>query len=113
MSPKIEKPEDWFSIVLPETVATNPEKIGGFEGTMLFNISGEAGGQWLVTFAPGKAEVRRGSDPTAAFSVVMKDEHFVKMMNGELAGPTAFMTGKLKFKGPVMQAMKLRGLLFS
>jgi putative sterol carrier protein len=42
----------------------------------------------------------------------MKDENFVKMMNGELSGPNAFMTGKLKFKGAVSQAMKLRGLLF-
>jgi putative sterol carrier protein len=42
----------------------------------------------------------------------MKDEDFVKLMNGELNGQVAFMSGKLKFKGSMSTAMKLQGLLF-
>ena len=113
MTAKIEKPGEWFDTILPATVAEHPEKVGGFEGTIAFTITGDAGGDWLVTFTGGKADVRQGADPAAAFSVKMKDENFVKMMNGDLSGPNAFMTGKLKFKGAVSQAMKLRGLLFS
>jgi putative sterol carrier protein len=112
MSAKIEKAADWFDTILPETVAQYPGKVGGFEGTISFTIAGESGGEWAVTFAGNKAVVRPGADPTAAFSVKMKDESFVKMMNGELSGPEAFMTGKLKLKGAVPQVMKLHSLLF-
>ncbi len=110
---KIEKPRDWFDTVLPETVAEHPEKVGGFEGTITFLIKGDEGGEWSVTFTDGKIDVKEGLAEGAGFSVKMKDVNFVKMMNGDLSGPNAFMTGKLKFKGEISKAMKLRGLLFS
>jgi len=109
----IEKPADWFDKILPETVAEHPEKIAGFNGTIAFNISGDLGGEWAVTINEGKVEVRKEVAPDASFSVKIKDVNFIKMMNGELSGPNAFMTGRLKFKGEISQAMKLRGLLFS
>lgn len=109
----IEKPSDWFDKVLPETIAQHPEKIEGFNGTIAFVIKGDQGGEWSVTFDNGAVEVKEGLDESAGFSVKMKDVNFVKMMNGELSGPNAFMTGKLKFKGEISKAMKLRGLLFS
>jgi len=40
----------------------------------------------------------------------MKDDNFVKMVNGGLSGPKAFMTGKLKFKGEMSAALKLQKL---
>ena len=111
---KIEKPVEWFDKILPRTVAEHPEKVGGFEGVISFTITGENGGEWSVTFEPGGAfSVKTGADAGSGFSVKMKDENFVKMMNGELSGPNAFMTGKLKFKGEISKAMKLRSLLFS
>jgi putative sterol carrier protein len=110
---KIEKPADWFDKVLPATVAEHPEKTGGFKGTIAFYIAGDDGGEWSVQVDDGKVTVSREIPPDAGFTVKMKDANFVKMMNGELSGPTAFMTGRLKFKGEVSQAMKLRGLLFA
>jgi hypothetical protein len=58
MSAKIEKPADWFDTILPQTVAEHPEKIGGFEGTITFAITGDTGGEWAVTFAGNAAEVK-------------------------------------------------------
>ena len=110
---QIEKPVDWFDRVLPETVEQHPEKVAGFVGTMLFTITGEAGGVWTVHFDDGSVRVEEGDGGESAFSVKMKDKNFVKMMNGEISGPNAFMSGKLKFKGDVSKAIKLRGLLFS
>ena len=110
--PKIEKPSDWFD-QLPETVRNHPERVEGFAGTLVFKIKGEEGGDWTVDISDGEAVVRPGDSEDAGFSVKMKDTNFVKMMNGEISGATAFMTGKLKFKGDVAQAMKLRGLLFA
>lgn len=111
---QIERPAEWFDRVLPETVKTQPEKVDGFEGTLLFTITGDEGGVWTVHFKPGnEVEIKEGEDGTPGFTVKMKDKNFVRMMNGEISGPNAFMTGKLKFKGDVSKAMKLRGLLFS
>lgn len=110
---KIEKPIDWFNIVLPQTVKEHPEKVAGFEGTIAFSIKGDDGGEWTVNIDKGNIAVSEGLAEDAGFSVKIKDVNFVKMMNGDLSGPTAFMTGKLKFKGELSQAMKLRGLLFS
>ncbi|MFK7989658.1 MAG: SCP2 sterol-binding domain-containing protein [Sandaracinaceae bacterium] len=112
-APTIEKPAEWFDRVLPETVATEPEKLAGFVGSMRFQITGEHGGIWTVHFDKDQVNVTEGEDGEPGFSVKMKDKNFVKMMNGELSGPNAFMTGKLKFKGDVSKAIKLRGLLFS
>lgn len=110
----IEKPSEWFDRVLPETVKTEPEKVDGFVGSLFFEITGDDGGEWTVTFTDGGVDVQPGGDKAAAeFSVKMKAKNFVKMMNGEVSGANAFMTGKLKFKGDVSKAMKLRGLLFA
>lgn len=110
----IEEPREWFDRVLPETVRTHPEKVGNFVGRLLFTITGDSGGVWTVTFDEAQAlEVQTGDAGDAGFTVKMKDKNFVKMMNGEMTGSNAFMTGKLKFKGDVTQAIKLRGLLFS
>lgn len=111
---EIERPAQWFDEVLPRKVAETPEKTGGFEGALLFNITGDDGGVWTVHFrGPGAVEVQTGDSGDSGFSVKMKAKNFVSMMNGEITGAQAFMTGKLKFKGDVSKAMKLRGLLFS
>lgn len=109
---KIERPADWFDKVLPEKVKQHPEKAGGFTGTFSFNITGDAGGEWAVTIDGPSFNVKAGSDPKSVFTITMKDENFVKMMNGEIKGQVAFMTGKLRFKGDMGSAMKLQGLLF-
>jgi putative sterol carrier protein len=111
-SVKIQKPEEWFDKILPEKVAKNPEKAGGFAGTFSFNIQGDSGGEWAVTIENGGCTVKKGMDPQSAFTITIKDENFVKLMNGELNGQMAFMTGKLKFKGNMGTAVKLQGLLF-
>ena len=110
---EIEKPSEWFDRVLPTTVKEHPEKVGGFAGSLLFNITGDAGGLWTVHFEKdGGVKVEEGDPGSPGFTIKMKDKNFVRMMNGDLSGPNAFMSGKLKFKGDVTKAMKLRGLLF-
>jgi putative sterol carrier protein len=111
-SVKIEKPADWFDKILPEKMTQHPEKSGGFSGTFSFKINGDKGGEWAVTIQDAKLAVNPGMDPESKFTITMKDEDFVKLMNGELNGQVAFMTGKLKFKGSMSTAMKLQGLLF-
>jgi putative sterol carrier protein len=109
----IEKPSDWFTNILPSKLSANPEKAGGFNGSFGFKITGDSGGEWTVTINGKEMDVKEGTmAPDTVFSITIKDEDFVKLMNGKLSGQVAFMTGKLKFKGSMGTAMKLQGLLF-
>jgi len=109
---KVASADDWLHRVLPGKLREDPSRSGGFEGAFVFRIAGDLGGTWTATIAGDSVDVSEGDSEEATFSVAMKDEHFVRMMNGELSGHMAFLTGKLKFRGNVGAAMKLQGLLF-
>ena len=111
MGTEIEKPADWFVNVLPDK-AKDPKKTKGFEGAFAFKITGDEGGQWTAVIKDGDLTVNDGVQDDAVFVITVKSEDFVNMMNGKLSGQVAFMSGKLKFKGNMGQAMKLQGLLF-
>ena len=109
----IAEPREWFEKELPEKVARDPKCTGGFEGVLAFTIDGDKGGKWLVEIKGVQVTVREGEDESAGFKIKIKDSNFVDLINGKLSGQRAFMSGKLKFKGNIPTAMKLRGLLFS
>ncbi len=104
--------ETWIRTVLPERLAEDPRRAGGFTGAFALAITGDAGGQWTATIGDGQMTVDEGLDDAAAFSITMKDEHFVRMMSGDLSGQMAFLTGKIRLRGSMMTAMKLQQLLF-
>ena len=68
--------------------------------------------EWTAVLKNAELKVEQGIKEDSVFTITVKDDDFVKMMNGELSGQVAFMSGKLKFKGNMGQAMKLQGLLF-
>jgi putative sterol carrier protein len=111
MSDKIEKPHQWFDN-LAASVKDDPKKIAGFTGAFAFKITGDQGGEWTANVDGTDLAVKDGIAEDALFTITVKDEDFVKMMNGEINGQAAFMSGKLRFKGNMGQAMKLQGLLF-
>lgn len=64
----------------------------------------------MLEVREARASVRTGTVDKPEITIKMKDENFVKMVNGELSGPKPFMTGKLKFKGEMSAALKLQKL---
>ena len=85
----------------------DPAKTAGLTASYLFDIDGA--GQWKVDIDDGKVEVREGSgdaDCTISASV----QTFERIVAGEQNATTAYMTGKLKVKGDMGQAMKLQKL---
>lgn len=107
----ITEPREWFDKELPETVKANPGKIEGFEGTLLFTITGDKGGNWTVDIRNKELKVTQEQAANPDITITMKDSDFVDFINKKLSGQMAFMTGKLKFKGNMQLAMKLQGLL--
>jgi len=65
-----------------------------------------------VTIKDQKLDIKQGVHPSPSLSIKMADTDFVDMINGKLSGERAFMTGKLKFKGSMGLALKLKDIGF-
>ena len=73
----------------------------------LFDIDGA--GQWKVDVDDGKVTVTEGAGE-ADTTIQASEQTFEKIVAGEQNPTTAYMTGKLKVKGDMGQAMKLQKL---
>lgn len=104
----VSSPKEFIEQVLPGKLT--PDKISDLNMTIQFNITGDAGGDWFLTIRDQKAVVQTGVIENPTISLKMKDADFVKLVNGELSGQRAFMTGKLKFKGSMTHGIKLQKL---
>lgn len=107
----INEPKEWFEKELPAAVEADPKRIEAFNGTLVFVINGDQGGQWTVDIHDKKMQIKPEPAPTPDITVTMKDGDFVNFINKKLSGQMAFMTGKLKVKGNMGLAMKLQGLI--
>lgn len=95
---------------MSERIARTPSLAQRLGATFQFNITGEAGGQWVVDLKndPG---VRSGvADSAADCTITMSDADFVEMTAGRLNAMAAFGQGKIKVQGNVMLATGLQSL---
>ena len=88
----------------------NPDAAKGMNATIQFNLSGDNGGQWYVAIKDGKADVSKGTAPSANMTLSMSAQDYVDMTMGKLNGQMAFMSGKLKISGDMGLAMKMQSL---
>jgi putative sterol carrier protein len=75
-----------------------------------FDLSGPQGGQYFLMIREGASQVAEGThvDPHVVLS--MAGEDCIKIMKGQLNGPAAAMSGRLKISGDIGLAMQLRTL---
>jgi putative sterol carrier protein len=92
-----------------ETLETrvDPSKTAGMTASYLFDIDGA--GQWKVDIDDGKVTVTEGA-ADADCTISASEQTFERIVAGEQNPTTAYMTGKLKVKGDMGQAMKLQKL---
>lgn len=87
------------------------EQIQGVNGVMLFDATGEGGGQWTLTLSDGEIKLEEGETTTPDVTFSMDAQDFVAIANGELNAINAFMQGKVKVTGNMALAMRLQNLL--
>ena len=104
----VSTPKEFIEVVLPTKLTA--DKIQGLDMIIQFSITGTNAGDWFITLKNNQVETKEGVSPSPTISVKMKDDDFVKLVNGELSGQKAFMTGKLKFKGSMTAGIKLQKL---
>ena len=90
-----------------ETRAEESSKTAGLNAAYLFDIDGA--GKWIVRVENGRPSVSEG-EGEADTTISASEETFLRIVNRELNATTAFMTGKLRVKGDMGNAMKLQQL---
>jgi putative sterol carrier protein len=87
-----------------------PEKSTGMHAVFQFDITGDQGGQWHVVVDDGSMNLQEGPAADPNVTLVASDEDWLKIVNGEMGGQMAVLTGKLKIKGDMGLALKLQSL---
>ena len=99
-------PKEFFDAILRSRF--KPDNAKGIDVTAQVNLTGPNGGDWTVIIREQKIDVRNGSHPSPKLTIGMTDEDFVDLVNGKLSAQKAFFTGKIKFKGDIAMALRLR-----
>jgi putative sterol carrier protein len=65
--------------------------------------------QFYMAFKDGEIRTAMGSSPVpATLSLTMSEKTFTGVMNGEIDGMSAALSGEMKFKGDPLKAMALQ-----
>jgi putative sterol carrier protein len=99
-------PQQFFDEILP--LRFKPENAKGIDVTVQVSLTGPQGGVWMVEIKDQKLAVQKGSHPSPKLTVGAADIDFLNIVNDKLSAQKAFFTGKIKFKGDIALALKLR-----
>lgn len=86
------------------------DKAAGMKAVYQWDITGEGGGKWNAEIADGKCTVNEGEHASPNITITVSAKDWLDILNGKLDGQMAFMSGKLKVKGDMSLAMKLKTL---
>ena len=103
---EVKTPKEFFDTVLPSRF--KPDKAKGIDVTVQVNLTGPNGGDWTVIIKDEKIEVKNGIQPSPKLAIGMTDANFMDLINDKLSAQKAFFTGKIKFKGDIAVALKLK-----
>lgn len=84
-----------------------PEKAAGTKAVVQYHLTGEEGGDWVITIQDGKCTVVPGKTETMNLTLTADALDYKKIILGQLDAMGAFMQGKLKLAGDLTLAMKL------
>ncbi len=84
-----------------------PEKAAGVEAVIQYNLSGDQGGDWIITIGDDKCTVEKGVAESPKLTLAADAGDYIDIITGKLNAMSAFAGGKLKLKGDLNLAMKL------
>jgi putative sterol carrier protein len=87
-----------------------PEKAQGVDAVIQYHLSGEGGGDWVVTIRDGACQVEAGTAESPKLTLTAAADDYRDIVLGKLDAMGAFAQGKLRLKGDLNLAMKLPGM---
>ena len=99
-----ETPREFFEEL---RTRVDPETTRGKRASYRFDVEGA--GSWHVDVDDGSLSIDE-SDADAECVIAMDESTFMRIVRGEQSPTSAYMTGKVKVKGDVGLAMRLREL---
>jgi putative sterol carrier protein len=87
--------------------AFRPEKADGVNTVLQFHLTGEEAGDWFATIKDGQCTVQAGVAENPNLTLTADSQDYKDIFTGKSNAMQAFMTGKLKLTGDLMQAMKI------
>lgn len=97
--------------VLDRIATIDPARVEGLQATVLFDLSGEGGGQWTATIADGQVQVEEGRSSSPDVTLSMEAQDLVAIASGQLNAVSAFMQGRIKISGDMSLAMRMQTIL--
>ena len=88
----------------------NADGAKGVSAVFQFELSGDEGGHYHVAVDGESMTVSEGEHDAPDTTIKMTGDNYVKMVNGDLNGQMAYMSGKLKIKGSIPLAMKMKNI---
>lgn len=106
----IESVKQVFEDIIAGRLEKKPELAGQIGAKYKFEVTGDDAGVWVVDLTEGSGSVTAG-EGEGDCHITVDSGDFLAIINGELNGQMAFMSGKLKVQGDMMLAMKLGSIL--
>src|SRR3972149_1962797 len=103
---EVKTPSEFFKVALPARF--KPERAKGIDVAAQVNIDGSNGGEWTVTIRDQKMEIKEETHQSPTLAIDMREADFLDLVNGRLSAEKAFFTGKIRFKGNIAVALRLR-----
>jgi putative sterol carrier protein len=88
----------------------NADLAGDMKASILFDLTGDGGGQWTAVIADGACNVEKGAADNPTATLRMDADDYQNMVDGNLNAMTAFMTGKIKVDGDLGTIMKMQSV---
>ena len=88
----------------------NASAAAGLDAVFQYEITGEGGGNWMVIIKEGTCEIKEGTHESPTTTLSMSAETWLAIVNKQLNGMQAFMSGQLKATGDIMLASRIEQL---
>lgn len=91
---------------LPKTFV--PENAQGVKATIQFHLTGDGGGDWLVTIADGRVLVEERQIDSADLTLTMSAADYAAITLGESSAMMLFALGRIRADGNLSLVWKFR-----
>ena len=88
----------------------NPQAAEGVDGVVQLNLTGDDGGQYVLTIRDQELDVQEGTHEDPTVTIKTTAERWLKINRGEANPMSLMMTGRLSIDGSLSMATKFQSL---